>query len=140
MGITLHKSGTHPDARGDQGTHFFRYGLLPHVGRVNMRVIESAYTFNQKPVLTAQQNLQPNFTLEGIHCVIPETVKYGEDGGIVLRLYESLGASGTVTVRTPEERVFELCNILEDTQQILPAGKEITLTFKPFEIKTLKIR
>ena len=71
--------------------------------------------------------------------MIPETVKYGEDGGIVLRLYESLGCSHTVTLRTAEDHCFTLCNILEDTQQTLPAGKQVTLTFSPFEIKTLKI-
>ena len=138
LGLTLHKSGTHPDARGDRGTHFFRYGLLPHMGISGMITVEAAYAFNQQPVLTARQGLQSPFCLDS-NTVIPETVKYGEDGGIVLRLYESLGASDTVTLRTPCEQRFTLCNILEDGQQQLPAGKEITLQFTPFEIKTIKI-
>lgn len=140
LGLTLHKSGTHPDARGDRGTHFFRYGLLPHAGNCTMETVHAGYAFNQMPVLTARQELQAPFTLEGMESVIPETVKYGEEGGIVLRLYESLGTSGTVTIRTTEEQTFELCNILEDTQQVMPAGKEITLAFRPFEIKTVKIK
>ena len=140
LGLTLHKSGTHPDARGDQGTHFFRYGLLPHLGELNMLVVWSAYAFNQRPVLTARQNLMPGFALAGCPSVIPETVKYGEDGGIVLRLYESLGASETMTICTEKEHRFVLCNILEDEQTELPAGKEVTLTFAPFEIKTLKMK
>ncbi|MBE6978245.1 MAG: alpha-mannosidase [Ruminococcaceae bacterium] len=139
LGLTLHKSGTHPDARGDRGTHFFRYGLLPHVGGCGMETVRAGYAFNQMPVLTARQELQAPFALEGGWTVIPETVKYGEDGGIVLRLYESLGASEAVTLRTKEERSFRLCNILEDVQQNLPAGKEITLEFVPFEIKTIRI-
>lgn len=140
LGLTLHKSGTHPDARGDQGTHFFRYGLLPHVGGCGMETVRAGYAFNQMPVLTARENLQSVFAMEKDGSIIPETVKYGEDGGIVLRLYESLGATGTVTLRTPMERSFTLCNILEDVQQLLPAGKEVTLQFAPFEIKTLQIR
>jgi alpha-mannosidase len=104
-----------------------------------MFTVEAGYAFNQMPALTARQNLQAPFCLDS-HTVIPETVKYGEDGGIVLRLYESLGATGSVTLRTPCERSFTLCNILEDEQQQLPAGKEITLQFAPFEIKTLKIK
>ena len=139
LGLTLHKSGTHPDARGDQGTHFFRYALYPHVGAMGRDTVREAYAFNQLPVLTARRDLQAPFCLYS-HTVIPETVKYGEDGGIVLRLYESLGASGTVTICTEEEHRFVLCNILEDEQMELPAGKEVTLTFAPFEIKTLKMK
>ena len=139
LGLTLHKSGTHPDARGDRGTHFFRYGLQPHAGGLGMQSVQLGYAFNQLPVVTARQDLAPNFRLEGDASIIPETVKYGEDGGMVLRLYESLGASGTVTVRLEGERQFALCNILEDMQQMLPAGKEISLCFAPFEIKTIKI-
>lgn len=140
LGLTLHKSGTHPDARGDQGTHFFRYGLLPHLGSAGTITVQAAYAFNQMPVLTARQGLAAPFSIEEEGTVIPETVKYGEDGGIVLRLYESLGASYTVKLRTPEERRFTLCNILEDAQEELPVGKEVALTFAPFEIKTLKIQ
>ena len=140
LGLTLHKSGTHPDARGDQGTHFFRYGLLPHAGNCTMETVRSGYAFNSQPVLTARQGLAPVFTLEGNHSVIPETVKQGEEGGVVLRLYESMGASQTVTIRTPENHDFVLCNILEDTEKVLPAGNCVTLSFGPFEIKTLKIQ
>lgn len=140
LGLTLHKSGTHPDARGDQGTHFFRYGLCPHLGALSGQTVYSGYAFNQMPVRTARQGLNPCFALENGDSVIPETVKYGEDGGIVLRLYESLGASRTVTIHTAQERTFTLCNILEDAAVSLPAGKQVTLAFKPFEIKTLKIQ
>ena len=139
LGLTLHKSGTHPDARGDRGTHFFRYGLLPHVGNCTIEAVQAGYAFNQQPVLTARQDLQAPFSLESC-TVIPETVKYGEEGGIVLRLYESMGATGQVTISTPEERQFVLCNILEDQETVLPAGKVLTLQFRPFEIKTLKIQ
>lgn len=140
LGLTLHKSGTHPDARGDQGTHFFRYGLLPHVGSTTIETVRAGYAFNQLPVLTARRDLKAPFTMEGGVTVIPETVKYGEDGGIVLRLYESLGATQTVTIRTTDDHEFVLCNILEDEETLLSAGKQVALNFAPFEIKTLKIK
>lgn len=140
LGLTLHKSGTHPDARGDAGTHFFRYGLYPHMGALSEETVQAAYAFNQLPVITSRPDLAAPFHLEGNRSVILETVKYGEDGGIVLRLYESLGASETVTVSTEEPHGFVLCNILEDAQEALPAGKQVTLHFAPFEIKTLKIQ
>ena len=139
LGLTLHKSGTHPDARGDRGTHFFRYGLQPHTGALGMETVQQGYAFNQLPVVTARQDLAANFRMEGDASIIPETVKYGEEGGMVLRLYESLGASGNVTIRLEGQHRFALCNILEDVQQMLPAGEQITLQFAPFEIKTLRI-
>lgn len=140
LGLTLHKSGTHPDARGDEGTHFFRYALYPHMGALSEETVHAGYAFNQRPVLTDRQNLNAPFTLCDDHSVVLETVKYGEEGGIILRLYESLGASDTVTIQTPLQRQFSLCNILEDELQLLPEGKQITLRFAPFEIKTLKIK
>lgn len=140
MGLTLHKSGTHPDARGDEGVHYFRYALYPHEGGLSEETIHAGYAFNQRPVLTDRQNLNPPFTLCNHRSVMLETVKYGEEDGVVLRLYESMGAADTVTIQTPVQRRFSLCNILEDELQPLPEGKQITLRFAPFEIKTLKIK
>lgn len=140
LGLTLHKSGTHPDARGDEGVHYFRYALYPHMGTLSEETVRAGYDFNQLPVATTRQNLKPGFALEGNHSVIPETVKIGEEGGVILRLYESLGSSETVTIRTEENRNFVLCNILEDEQTVLPVGKQVRLDFAPFEIKTLKIK
>ena len=139
LGLTLHKSGTHPDARGDQGTHFFRYALYPHAGALSEETVQAAYAFNQQPVQPSRENLTAPFALENGGSVLLETVKYGEDGGTVLRLYESLGASRSVTLRTAEKHDFVLCNILEDEQKVLASGTEIRLNFAPFEIKTIKL-
>ncbi len=139
LGLTLHKSGTHPDPRGDVGIHFFRYGLLPHTGAVDTETVRHAYGFSYRPVITARENLQPPFALESSGTVILETVKRGREGGLVLRFYESLGASGRVKLRREEDRKWALCNILEEPCQTLPAGQDLEITFKPFEIKTLQI-
>ena len=139
LGLTLYKSGTHPDARGDEGVSRFRFALLPHKGALDMETVRAAYAFNLRPVRTAREGLLPPFTLEGSATVIPETVKYGERGGVVVRLYESLGESSTVTLRTDGVHRFTLCDILEDEVTQLPAGREASLVFAPFEIKTLKI-
>ncbi len=140
LGLTLHKSGTHPDGRGDRGVHCFRYGLLPHAGDLSEETVRQAYAFNLQPVITARQNMEAPFCLKNEGSVVLETVKRGVNGGLVLRLYESLGASDTVTIRTEAETAFCLCNILEDEVETLPAGREITLSFKPFEIKTLLLK
>ena len=138
LGITLHKSGTHPDARGDKGEHYFSYALYPHEGGLSMDTVRRGYDFNYAPVRTGHQALKTPFTLSGEGSVILETVKHGEDDGIVLRLYEALGATSSVKLTAPQKELI-LTNILEDELDPLGAG-EVSLTFAPFEIKTIKIK
>ena len=138
LGLTLHKSGTHPDARGDVGVSYFRYAVLPHEGELGMETIRQAYCFNMLPVKTARKNLKSPFTLTGDNSVIVETVKHGEDDGIVLRMYECLGGGASVTL-SAEDKQFVECNILEDEQQSV-GNNSVQLTFAPFEIKTVKIK
>ncbi|MBQ4274324.1 MAG: hypothetical protein IJB94_05075, partial [Clostridia bacterium] len=78
------------------------------------------------------------FTLSCEGSVVLETVKQGEDGGIVLRLYEALGATSSAVLTAPQRELI-LTNILED--ELEPLGKEeVSLTFAPFEIKTVRIK
>ena len=67
-----------------------------------------------------------------------ETVKYGEDDGIVLRFYEAIGATSAITLNAPGKEIL-LTNILEDHIETL-GNDEVKLTFSPFEIKTVKIK
>lgn len=138
LGITLHKSGTHPDARGDRGESYFSYAIYPHEGGLSMDTIHRGYNFNYAPVRTSHRDLQAPFTLSGEGSVVLETVKQGEDDGIVLRLYEALGATSSVKLSAPQKELI-LTNILEDELEPLGAG-EVSLTFAPFEIKTIKIK
>ncbi len=138
LGITLHKSGTHPDARGDNGEIHFSYAIYPHVGGLSMDTVRRGYSFNYTPPRTGRQELKVPFSITPDSTVVLETVKHGEDGGVVLRLYEAMGATSAVTL-TAEGRELMLCNILEDEREVLGSG-EATLTFSPFEIKTVKIK
>ena len=138
LGITLHKSGTAPDARGDLGEHFFRYAIYPHEGGLSMDTVRRGYDFNYRPIRTSHGDLVAPFTLTGDGSVILETVKHGEDDGIILRLYEALGATSTVTLGADGAEII-LTNILEDEVESL-GRDEISLTLSPFEIKTVKIK
>ena len=138
MGITLHKSGTHPDARGDNGEFDFRYALYPHSGSLGMETVKQAYSFNYSPVCTSHKGMAMPYKLEGGDTVVLETVKYGEDGGIVLRLYEAMGATSKLHLSAGDKEIVE-CNILED--EISSIGcTEADISFAPFEIKTIKIK
>lgn len=139
LGLTLHKSGTHPDARGDNGISRFRYALYPHKGALGVDTIKQGYRFNMLPIVTARQNLRCPFTVEGDEQVIVETVKYGEAGGIVLRLYESMGGTAKVCVSSDKFSNITLTNILEDEIEVLSDCGKATVTLSPFEIVTLKL-
>lgn len=138
LGITLHKSGTHPDARGDNGEFFFGYAIYPHEGGLSMDTVRRGYDYNYAPVRTGYKDIKSPFEIIGDESVVLETVKHGEDDGIVLRLYEALGATSSVTLHAQGREIL-LTNILED--EIAPLGTDrVKLTFSPFEIKTVKIK
>ncbi len=144
--LTLIKSGTHPDARGDEGRHEFTYSLLPHAGGFNTEnVIRPAYELNLQPsVFKAPAKAEPVPSLLQLSepNVIVEAVKAAEEGeGVIFRLYETERTATTCHLafgRKPKQ--VQLVNLLEETVQTLEAADDgLTLEFKPFEIKTLKV-
>ncbi|ANF95935.1 alpha-mannosidase [Paenibacillus bovis] len=84
---------------------------------------------------------------EGGHIIL-DTIKPAEDGdGTIFRLYESSGSrgkamihSGALTFQQPAaEGEWILTNLLEDEREVLsPIDGTLSLTFRPYEIKTLK--
>lgn len=136
LGLTLHKSGTHPDARGDNGSFSFRYAIYPHEGSLSMDTVKAGYDFNYAPIRTAYKDLSMPYAIEGDDNVILETVKQGEDGGVILRLYEAMGSTASINL-TCDGEIIE-CNILEDEKMPLGNGRA-QISFAPFEIKTIKI-
>ncbi len=138
LGITLHKSGTHPDARGDEGVSFFKYAIYPHLLGLGMDTVKKAYAFNYSPVLTARREMSVPYVIDGDESVVVETVKHGEDGGVVLRMYEALGATASVSLTAAQREIIE-CNIIEDEKKTLGA-ETAHLSFSPFEIKTIKLK
>ncbi len=137
LGLTLIKSGTHPDGRADNGVHRFRYGILPHNGSLGMETVQNGYCFSHRPAITTQ-NIKLPFALSDGSTAILETVKHGEDGGVALRFYESLGATTELTLTFENVVNLKHCNILEDAF-CEEKGKQFTLRFRPFEIKTLVV-
>jgi alpha-mannosidase len=74
--------------------------------------------------------------------IVVETVKRAEDGdGLIVRFYESQRRRGQVTLTCafPLARV-EKVNLLEETQATLtPAGNQVTLFVRPYEIVSLRL-
>jgi alpha-mannosidase len=144
--LSLHKGGTHPDPRGDQGIHEVTYAILPHQGGFSTEsVIRPAYELNVQPlVVFGCPDREINSFLElGAPNVIVEAVKPAEeDKAYVIRLYEAeRSAVKGMWLRFDTSPIrVELVNMLEEKQMELSIhGREISLDFQAFEIKTIKV-
>lgn len=143
MHLSLHKGGIRPDYLGDKGVHDCTYAFLPYAGSFSAEhVIRPAFCLNVKPVVTESGQAADTFAAVDAANVIIDTVKPSEDEerAFVLRLYEAEGtaANTRLVLNLPVERV-ERTNMLEETEERLEEKQEISLRFRPFEIKTLKV-
>jgi alpha-mannosidase len=138
------------DGYTDQADHIFRYALYAHAGdAVSGGVIQAAYEFNfplRLLPVDAQEGglpLQKSFIQVSAPQIVVETVKRCEDGeGWIVRMYESTRAQvmAQISFGFPVKAVQEV-NLIEESLQTLEVKVDsIDLDFRPFEIKTLRVR
>lgn len=149
MRLSLHKGGCMPDFRGDKGIHTCTYAFLPHMGSLSAaNVVQPAYLLNEKPLVVAGSLAMESLVSLGTDHVIVETVKPLESRGdgapaeraFILRLYEAEGAADTVSLRFGiPVKGLALTDMLEERLKECSAAQELTLEFRPFEIKTLRV-
>lgn len=147
--LTLLKSAKAPDETADMGTQTFTYAFLPYQGAFTVEnVVRHGYDLNVPlqvvPGSGQEKGQQQAFSLIQTNNanVILETVKKAEqDDGVVLRLYEASGGEQHVTLTTALRiKQALLTNLLEDEGEALYVENgKIHLTFRGFEIKTLKL-
>ncbi len=142
--LSLHKGGTHPDYTGDKGRHEMTYALLVHEGAFCAEaVVHPAYELNVPVVAVCGKAELPPFATVSAPNIIAEAVKPAEDDSdaFVLRLYECEGSKAVtdVSFAAPVQKA-EGTNLLEDVREALPLdGNTLHLSFRPFEIKTIKL-
>ncbi len=144
MRLTLLRSGTHPDYRGDNGVHRINYALLPHECGFSVEsVVRPAYEFNV-PVIAVQGCSATHLSLAEVSApeIIVESVKRAEDGdAVIMRLYNA--DSAHVRCRVDfwiDAKRVSLTNMLEEVEKDLNlSGDGVDLSFHPFEIKTLRV-
>lgn len=135
LSINLLRSPTFPDKTADRGIHRFTYAFMPFATGDISRVIREGYRLNN-PLLIRPGARLDSFASTAHPGIVIETIKPAESGeGIVLRMYESLGAPvvAAVTVGSEYAKARET-NLME-----VPLG-DVDLTrieFTPFEIKTI---
>lgn len=149
LNITLLKCSTYPDRECDIGHHSFAYALYPHNGDLLAAGVRNrAYDFNfhaPAVMVPAQRGDLPGvFSMLSISApnVVIETVKKAEDSDdIVVRMYEAENKQTTCVLHTAVELTgCTETNLMEEPEKVLPvSGNDVSLTFRPFEIKTVII-
>lgn len=145
--INLLRSPADVHKEADLGIHTFTYAYYPHSENLqNSDVIQKAHSLNQKLVLI-ESDLIPTqaesslFNLSNDNIVL-QTVKYAEEGDdVILRLYESTGSAQITELCSQNSylKAFE-CNMLEENEEeLMISDNKLSLEFKAFEIKTLKL-
>ena len=153
MKLSLLRSPTWPDPLADRGRHEFTYSIYPHAGSwSDAQVVRRGQELNQPLLARILEGLRPGnrplpaeksfFTVAG-EGVILDALKLAEDGsGLVLRLYEANGKEAQANLRCfHAPQAAALTDLLE--KEIAPLALKdggIALSFRPFEIKTVKVR
>lgn len=147
---TLLRSATSPNHAQDRERHTFTYAMYAHKGDVSTSsVVTEAYDLNVPLTAVVSDarggTLPTGFSLISADKpnIIIETVKKAEDSdAVIVRMFETWNSrtEATVSFGLPAVSVSE-CNLMEEKDVPLTLdGGRLKLTFKPFEIKTLKIK
>jgi len=145
IALTLLKSALAPDPEADLGHQSFTYSFYAWKGSfADSDLVREGYDLNV-PVSVVPGAAEP-FSLLQLDApnIIVEAVKSAEDrsGELVVRLYEAkrMATRCRLTVGVPVYGASE-CDMLETPQRDLPvAAAGIALEFRPFEVKTLRLR
>ncbi len=140
MRLSLHKGGTHPDSKGDHdGLHKCTYSLLPHNSGFNSEnVIKPSYELNVPVIATMGKYEMVTPVTVDAENIFVEAIKPCEDTqkAFIVRLYEAEGSRTNAVLSFPGAIKCEITNMLEETICDL---KDMNVTFRPFEIKTVKV-
>ena len=152
LSISLLRAPTEPDPVADRGAHRFTYSILPHERDLahTDEVVAAAAELNQGverfPGLAAEatgegsalpEPLPVRLEGEGVDLAVLKKAEDSDD--LVVRLVETRGRRAEATLADAGARtaVPILANELEETGAPLPLPAK--LSFRPFEIKTLRL-
>lgn len=146
INLTLLKSALAPDMTADRGVQAFTYAFyFWDTPFAESGVVQQGYQLNASlQTVTGNAGLKSLFQLDQLNIIL-ETIKPAEDasaGDIVLRLYEAMGAKTRARLTTSlPVKSAHMADMLENVLESLAIKDgEIALEFRPFEIKTLRIK
>jgi alpha-mannosidase len=147
---TLFRCATNPNHIQDREHHSFSFSIYPHAKRVNdSDVVKEGYNVNFPlyaiPQKAQEGTLAPEYSL--VSCdkenVVIETVKVAEDSdNIIVRAFETWNSKTPVALTFCDEILSATeCNLMEEEDESVAfENNTLTATFKPFEIKTFKVK
>lgn len=145
--LTLLKGSIYPDPTADLEKHHFTYALYPHRGDWRQAdVLRHAAELNT-PLICHRASSDMSQPHSFITCDAPnvtlEAVKCAEDGAaLIVRLVERHNAltHATLTFDRALESAHS-CDLMETPEASLtPDGQRVSVTLKPYEIVTLRLR
>jgi alpha-mannosidase len=146
--LSLLRSPTYPDPNADQGHQHFAYSLYPHSGTWQQAMtVRRGYEFNYK--LQATQAEQHAGALGKAHsflhvdddAVVLTAMKKSEDGNaLILRLYDWSGKPSVANLTLPgAPAAVNEADMMEQPGKSDGQGQHVSVTFAPYEIKTLRV-
>ncbi|MBU4199930.1 MAG: alpha-mannosidase [Verrucomicrobia bacterium] len=146
INLTLLRSPLAPDMTADKGRQEFTYAFYAwNGGLMESRVVREAYELNV-PVFSVpgKAGAQSLFRIDAPNIMI-ETIKPAEDGSphIIVRLYETMRSATRCVLETslPFKSAIVTDMLERKTQGKLDArAGKIKLSFRPFEIKTIRLQ
>jgi alpha-mannosidase len=145
LNLTLLRAPMAPDMHADRCEHEFKYSFYYWNGAFSdSGIVREAYDINTEPVLSTGNAGKRSFFETDRDNIIIETVKPAEDGSgdIILRLYESMKMSTECTLTmTLDIKNGHYTTMLEnDTEPVPIKNGTVALDFRPFEIKTIRLK
>jgi alpha-mannosidase len=147
LNLTLLKSALAPDMTADKGAQTFTYALYVWNGSfAESNVVREAYELNCPLMVVpgaARQTERSLFNVDAPSIVI-ETIKPAEDGSpdVILRLYESkrMATRCALTTALPAQSALQTDILENNARELNCADGKIELDFRPFEIKTVRLK
>ena len=144
INLTLLKSAMAPDMTADKGLQTVTYALYAWNGSLaESGVVREAYDLNVPVMVVPGSAGQGSlFSLDAENIVL-ETVKPAEDGSqdLIARMYECKRSATrcTLTTTLPVTAASQTNLVEEEVSKLEVESGKITLDFRPFEIKTVRL-
>ena len=141
LALSLIKSSVLPDPHADQGSHEFKYKIVPHDIHGESKVWESAYNLNRPadffgnfPSKILPVSGHENLILEGVFWS-------SQTDGLVMRFFEPFGTTSVVQLKVDEKIPHIIkSDIMESAQICLEVvDGSVLLDVRAFEVITLII-
>ncbi len=145
VSLTLLKSATQPALNADKGIQKFTYSVMPfNESLYESNVVRKGYELNS-PVLVKEGYIGEKSFLEISESnIVINIVKKASDGSgdIIIRMYEA-GETYTTAQAKFDFNIKKayITNMLEENQEEIEVkNNEISLTFKTFEVVTIRLK